>query len=252
MSGQKCRDASNFSGCLRKQNRFPGPGGADDGCHCSHGGDAILDPGARARNAMQDSVCECLDLQLVGVGVFTQRAAKLTIFYREAFHVARLVKPGQKHLSGHAAVFTIDLKPLFEVAANRNGEVEMTEAAVREVDAHKPAVSPEALQQPGANACYFAAEKAGIVHKVTSMCQHEVTALVRLGVSLRPACLTAGLDDGLEVIRHRVTVGGVIVPGFEPHPLTEFVSDKVPCEPDAGVETSIVADLKDQLALAQI
>ena len=76
------------------------------------------------------------------MGVFAQNTAELAISRREAFHIARLVEPGQIDPPAYAAVFTIDLEPLLEIAANGDLKVKVAQRSVLEFDGDEPAVAP--------------------------------------------------------------------------------------------------------------
>src|SRR5205085_3616575 len=92
-------------------------------------------------HALEDGIRETLNLSLVSMGVFAERAVKLAVFGRETFHLAGFVEPGKKNVAFDAAVFPIDPKPFFEIASSGNQEVQVPERAAGKIHFHKPAVS---------------------------------------------------------------------------------------------------------------
>src|SRR5437588_10846512 len=84
------------------------------------------------------------------------------------------------------------------------------------------------------------------------MSQHKIAALIGLGVPPRTPYLRAVLHDRLQVIRHRVAISRIIIPGLESHPLAELISSKLLSEANAGVETAVVANLKDEPGLSPV
>src|SRR5207253_3812780 len=156
-----------------------------------------------------------------------KRPVKLPVLYRKALHVRGLVEPREKHLADHAAVFAVDVKAFFKVAAHGNGQIEVAQTAVGEIDAHKPAGGAEPLQQTGLDRLDLAPEKASAVEQVTAVRQHEIAALVRLRIPLRSQGSFADLWNRLQIVGHRVAVRGIVVPGFESHALADFVLQKL-------------------------
>src|SRR5262245_47615326 len=90
--------------------------------------------------------------------------------------------PRQIEFSASAAVFSVQLEGLFEITADRNGQVQFTQAPIGKVDADEPAVSIGSFEQPRLNAGNLAAEKPRRVDQVAPVGEHEVAAFVRLGV----------------------------------------------------------------------
>src|SRR6185503_14408241 len=82
------------------------------------------------------------------------------------------------------------------------------------------------------------------VHKVARMREDEITALVCFGISFRTFRAGALADDRLEIVRHRITMRGIAIPGLQRNHLPEFFANKFLRESDARIEATIVADLK--------
>src|SRR5438046_8731572 len=112
-------------------------------------------------SAVENRGGEALDLALVGVGILAQWPVKLVVLRRETFHVAGLVEPGQEHFAFGAAVFAIDAKAFLEIAARGDDQLQVAGCAVAELDVDQPAVSPEFLAQPRADAGNLPPKQAG-------------------------------------------------------------------------------------------
>ena len=74
--------------------------------------------------------------------------------------------------------------------------------------------------------------------------EDEIAALVGLGIALGPPGTGALVDDGLEIVRHGVAMGGVAIPRLERDDLADLLADEFLREGDAGIETAVVADLE--------
>src|SRR5271154_5356448 len=100
----------------------------------------------------------------------------------------------------------------------------MAECTALKIRFHKPAVRSAIFEASRSHGGNRAAEKAGRVHEMAAVCQDEIPALIRLGISLRFARSRARARNRLQIVRHCVAVGGVIIPRAEsedaPHLLT--------------------------------
>src|SRR6185503_15169660 len=103
------------------------------------------------------------------MSVVAHGSAILPILTRETFDHARLVVPREKHLAFDTSPFALDLKSLFEVAADRNGEIEVADRTVGKLNVDIPAISAEPLEQSRVHARDGAAEPAGCIHKMAGM-----------------------------------------------------------------------------------
>src|SRR5439155_25709419 len=188
-SWQRCRaalhtsrdigQADTFATLRRPRNRDHGP----------HRGHAVVDSCALLWRTVQDRVRESLDLKFVTIRVLAERSTKLAVLRRETLHVTRFMVPRQVHETFDAAVLAVDLEALFKINAHRNGQIEMAQAAVRKIDADKPAIGAESCQQSGADHSDLAAQEPGRINEVTSVRQHEIPPLVRFRVAGRLAGL---------------------------------------------------------------
>src|SRR5438445_13885811 len=115
---RRCRAASDAALHLIEPDTLATFDGAGDGHQRAHSGHSIFNGRALLRFAAQDRVRESFDLPLVTVRICAKGAVELAVPGREAFHVARLVEPGQIDLALHAARFAVNLKSLLEVAAD--------------------------------------------------------------------------------------------------------------------------------------
>src|SRR5262249_17391447 len=156
--------------------------------------------------------------------------------------------PRQVDETLNAAVLAVDLETLFKVAADGNGQIEMAQAAVGEIDADEPAICLKSLQEPGADCCDVATQETGGVHKMAAVRQHEIAPPVGLWVVGGFARLFAHDGDRLKIVGHRVAVSRIVVPQLEPHPPAHLFFDELPRESNAGIEATIVADLQDESA----
>ncbi len=77
--------------------------------------------------AVENGRREPFDLKLVCKRILAQDPVELAVAGRETLDVARLVKPGQMHPTGHASFFTLNLKSFLKVAAHRYLQIEMPE-----------------------------------------------------------------------------------------------------------------------------
>src|SRR5713226_3430030 len=157
---------------VRQPNSIAGFHRASNGHHCPHGGDSVVNARALRRCAIQNRGSKTLNLSLVSISVLAQRAVELPILHGETLHAASLVEPGQIELANDAAVLAIDLEALFEIAAHRNGQVEMAQTPIGEIHAHKPAVGAEPLQQAGLYAGNLPTQESGAVHQMAAVRQH--------------------------------------------------------------------------------
>src|SRR5947208_2530713 len=107
--------------------------------------------------AIENDVGKAFDLAAVGVGVLAERATVAAVFRRKALDLGRLVEPGQVGPAVYAAVLAVDAKSALEVAPDGDGQVQVSDGAVREVDRGEPAVGAELLDQSGLNARDLAA-----------------------------------------------------------------------------------------------
>src|SRR5262245_18287228 len=131
--------------------------------------------------AMQNRIGEAFDLQLVRVGVRSQRSMKLSILYRKTFNFARFMKPWQKQPALCAAVFAIESEAFFEIALNRYGQFEVGQRAISELRLHEPTKRSQFLQAAHADSSDFSGQKAGSIDHMTAMRQHKVPTFIRLG-----------------------------------------------------------------------
>ena len=143
-------------------------------------------------------------------------------------------------------MLAVDLEALVPVHAYLYGQVEVTNASVREPDLREPAVRPELLDEPGADGVYLSAQEAGGVEQVARVPKDVVAPEVRLGVSLGPSRPLARLDHRLEGVGHGVAVGRVAIPGLQREHLAHLLADKLAGEGDALVEALLGADLHDE------
>src|SRR5438876_11165850 len=111
------------------------------------------------RSAVQDRIGKALDLQFVGIGVFTQRPVVLAGLCGEALDMTGFMEPGQKHFPLHAAVLAINLEAFFEIAADWDGKIEVPHGAAGKVRFDEPAVGAESLEQPRLEGKDFTAEE---------------------------------------------------------------------------------------------
>ena len=125
----------------------------------------------------------------------------------------------------------------------------MPHAPVGEPDLREPAVSPELLDEPGADGLYGPTEETGGVEQVARVPQDVVAPEVRFRVAFGPFRLPARLDHGLEGVGHRVAAGRVAVPGLEREHLAHLPADKVAGKGDPLVKALLRADLNDQPGL---
>src|SRR5437016_1083246 len=111
------------------------------------------------RSAVQDRIGKPLDLQFVGVGVFTQRPVVLAVLCGETLDMAGFMEPGQKHFPLHAAVLAINLEAFLEIPPDWDGKIEVPHRAAGIVRFDKPAVGAESLEQPRLERNDFTAEE---------------------------------------------------------------------------------------------
>src|SRR6185436_18262684 len=98
-------------------------------------------------------------LQLVGESVFTDGTVVLPVLDGETFHHTRFVVPRQINKAFYAAVFALDLKTFLEIAAYRDGEIQMAERATGKFDVDVPTISAKAFPQTRVHAHDLAAQK---------------------------------------------------------------------------------------------
>ena len=89
-------------------------------------------------------------------------------------------------MADDAAVLAVELESLVPVHPHGDGQVEMPDRAVGELDLDEPAEGAEALAQPRAHRDDLAAEEACRVDEVAAVRQHEVAAPVGLRVAGGP------------------------------------------------------------------
>src|SRR5437763_15096050 len=99
-----------------------------------------MNVGPVLRDAVKNGFGKAFDLPFVSVSILAQRAMELAVFDREAFHLARFVKPRQKHMSFYAPVFPINPKALLKIAARGNGQIQMAQGPAAELDFQQPTV----------------------------------------------------------------------------------------------------------------
>ncbi len=78
------------------------------------------------------------------------------------------------------------------------------------------------------------------------MREYEISTSVRFGITCWSACLLALIHQRLKIIRHRVAIDRIIVPGLETQTLAQFFTDELTGIGDARIVPSIVADLKHE------
>ena len=86
---------------------------------------------------------------------------------------------------------------------------------------------------------------------MAAVSEHEVAALVGLGICTRLAGLLACHRDRLQIIGHCVAIGRIVVPGLHTHALAHFLLDELARKGDTRVKAAIVADLQDQARILQ-
>src|SRR5882672_12837996 len=101
MSSRRCRGASNAPFHIVQPDRLAAFDGSGDGHHRAHRSQTVLDGGSVLRSTIQNCLGKSFDLPLVTVGVFAERAMKLPVLCREAFDVARFMKPRQINVALH-------------------------------------------------------------------------------------------------------------------------------------------------------
>src|SRR5688572_30966507 len=82
---------------------------------------------------------------------------------------------------------------------------------------------------------------------MTGMRQNEVTTLVCLRIALGFARRGTQERNGLEIIRHRIPVSRITIPGFKRHEFAYFLTNKFTGERDAGIKAAVIADLENQV-----
>src|SRR6185436_9414691 len=116
--------------------------------------------------------------------------------------------------------------------------MQMAERAAGKLDLHKPAIRPEAFPQSGVHGTDLARKKSGGIHEMAGVGENEVAALVLLGIALRFAGGRADQWNRLQVVRHRIAVSRVAIPGLECEHFAEFLADEAAGEGDAGIESA--------------
>src|SRR5262249_12740772 len=85
---------------------------------------------------------------------------------------------------------------------------------------------------------------------MTAMGEHQVAASVGFGVTAGAFGPLAAAHQGLEVVSHGVTKGAIAVPGLESEELAKFGVDELFGKGHAGIESTVIADLKDHASRA--
>src|SRR5262249_38064396 len=154
--------------------------------------------------------------------VFAEGPMELPVLCREAFDDARFAIPRQINQSFDAAVLAVNLKPFLEVAAHRDGQIEVAKAAIRKIDGDEPAIRPESLQKSSAYCFDFTPQESRRIDQMASMRQHEIAPLVRLRIPLRFAGTLTGDWNWLQIVGHCVAIRRIVVPRLETHALADF------------------------------
>ena len=143
-------------------------------------------------------------------------------------------------------MFALNLEAFLEIAARRDGEIEMAKRTVGELDIDIPAIRAKALDQPRPPARYLAGQKARGVDEMTCMGKNEVAALVGLRIVLWFVRGSTRHQHWLEIVCHCVAINRVPVPRLEREQRTDFLPYKLPRKRDARIETPVVADLENE------
>src|SRR5437870_7010678 len=112
-------------------------------------------------------------------------------------------------------MLAVGAEALLEIASYSDCEIQVAGGAIRILHVDPPTVGVELMYQPGADRLDLAAKEPGGIDQMAAMGEHEVAALVGLGIALRVARLGALERDWLEVIRHGVAVGRIAVPRLQ-------------------------------------
>ena len=121
-------------GASASATRLPGPGGVSDGRKGAHGGEAILDARSNRRDSVEDDVGETFNLAAERVPVGAEQPVILVVACQKTFHLARFEVPGIETLGDHAPLFTVDLESLVPLHPYWNGQVQMAERPVGELN----------------------------------------------------------------------------------------------------------------------
>src|SRR5438445_12249687 len=82
--------------------------------------------------------------------------------------------------------------------------------------------------------------------------EDEIAALVGLGIAFRSQGLRARDRNWLQVVRHRVAVSRIAIPRLESDQLADLLPNEATGKGHPGIEAAVVADLEDELGLAQL
>src|SRR5215467_8158954 len=188
------------------------------------------------RGSMQDRAGKAFKLKSIDMRVCAEYSMVLPITHAEALHFTGAQIPGVEGFANHAAILSVDLKALMPVHAHRHRQIKVTHTAISKCGANKPAESAKFLDEHGLHAHDFSSQEASGIDEMAAMTQEIVARLVRFWMAGRPPGVSAAEQERLKVVRHRVAIGRVAVPGFEGEQLSQLLLDELAGEGYARVE----------------